>query len=288
MQRKSLITALVAGLGLAGAIAYASNRDAIAPLVATPTPDAAEPLFDADAPVAFTTVRTDPVRTATRPAAAPTDAQVGDAASFGRNMRWLGMSASPPALVSNDCAAVHTADPSIQWQQINDYAVDTAFASTDLGKIELPAGATNSMLCHWLTPFMQGNYYSTSSTPTVGRIAYAPNITIESPVLADPSMINPLTGTPFNGRIQRSASYEIENGAATGPAAAIGCLPPAQRDLCGCADQQATTARRLWPDPLAGRSVLHQSHHPLRFGVSGSTRNVGRVLFRIGARVVGD
>ena len=139
MQRQSLILAIAAGLGLAGAIAYAANRGAIAPVFAKPTPAATAPVFEADASVATRAVRSDPIYTATRPAAPPTNAQVGDAASFGRNVRWLGMSVAKGALVTSDCAAVHREDPSVQCQQVTDYAVDTAFAFTDLGRIELPA-----------------------------------------------------------------------------------------------------------------------------------------------------
>ena len=139
MQRKHLIVAIAAGLGLAGAIAYAANRDAGAPPAAAPTSIAATPQFASTEPLGFSTFGTDPARTATRPAAPPTNAQVGDAASFGRNVRWLGMSVAKGALVTSDCAAVHREDPSVQCQQVTDYAVDTAFAFTDLGRIELPA-----------------------------------------------------------------------------------------------------------------------------------------------------
>ncbi|MEF9979253.1 MAG: hypothetical protein RR834_12275 [Thermomonas sp.] len=287
MQRKSLITALIAGLGLAGAIAYAANRGAIAPVFATPAPAATTPIFEAGAPAGFSALVTDPVRTAARPVAPPTDAQVGEASSFGRNVRWLGMSAGPPALVSNDCAAVHRDDPSIQCQQVNDYAVDTAFAFSDLGRIELPASAANSMLCHWLTPFMQGQYYTTSASLTVGRIAYAPNITIESPVLADPAMINLQTGAPFNGRIERGASYEIEQ------AVLQQGLPTQvafrQRSVT-CADALVSKQQLIDVYGLTRSQAdrFFASPVTLRFGVRGSVRNVGRVVFRMGARIVGD
>lgn len=287
MQRTSLITALVAGLGLAGAIAYASNRDAIAPLFATPTPAAAEPLFDADAPVASSAVRTGPIQTAARPAAPPTDAQVGDAASFGRNVRWLGTASSDGGMITTDCAAVHQQDPTVQCAQVNDYAALTPFAFTDLGRIELPAGAANSMLCHWLTPLMQGNYYTTSSTLTVGQIAYALNITIESPVLADPSMINPLTGAPFNGRIQRAASYEVEN-------AALQLGLPAQvafrQRTVTCGGALVSKKQLIEVFGLTRSQADRFFNNPitLSFGVRGSVRNVSRVVIAMGARVVGD
>lgn len=288
MQRKSLITTLVAGLALAGTIAYAGNRDAIAMLFATPTPAAAEPLFDADAPLASLAVRTDPVRTAGRPAAPPTNAQVGDAASFGRNLRWLGMSTGDGAVITGDCAAVHREDPSIQCAQVNDYAVDTAFAFGDLGRIELPAGAANSMLCHWLTPLMQGHYYTTSATPTVGRIAYAPNITIESPALADPAMIDLQTGAPFNGRIVRGASYEIEN-AVLQQGLPLQLTAFRERTVT-CADALVSKQQLIDVHGLTRSQAdrFFASPVTLRFGVRGSVRNMGRVVIALGARVVGD
>lgn len=287
MQRQSLILAIVAGLGLAGAIAYAANRDAIAPLITTPTAVAATPQFAPAATFGFSPSGTAPAPTATRPAAPPTNAQVGDAASFGRNVRWLGMSVANGALVSNDCAAVHREDPSIQCQQVTDYAADTAFAFSDLGRIELPAAAANSMLCHWLTPMMQGQYYTTSTTLTVGRIAYAPLITIESPVLADPSMINLQTGAPFNGSITRGASYEIEQ------AVLQQGLPTQvafrQRTVT-CADALVSKQQLIDVYGLTRSQAdrVFASPITLRFGVRGSVRNVGRMVIALGARVVGD
>lgn len=288
MQRQSLILAIVAGLGLAGAIAYAANRDAIAPLITTPTAIAAAPQFAPAAPPGFSPSGTAAARTATRPTAPPTNAQVGDAASFGRNVRWLGMSPGSGAVVTNDCAAVHREDPAIQCQQVNDYAVDTAFAFSDLGRIELPAAAANSMLCHWLTPLMQGNYYTTSSTPTVGRIAYAPNITIESPVLADPAMIDLQTGAPFNGRIVRGASYEIEN-AVLQQGLPLQLAAFRQRTVT-CADALVSKQQLIDLHGLTRSQAdrFFASPITLRFGVRGSVRNVGRMVIALGARVVGD
>lgn len=288
MQRQSLILAIAAGLGLAGAITYAANRGAITPLPSTPSPAAVALPFEPATAVGFSTLASEAARTATRPAAPPTNAQVGDAASFGRNVRWLGMSPGSGAVITNDCAAVHREDPAIQCQQVTDYAVDTAFAFTDLGRIELPAAAANSMLCHWLTPLMQGNYYTTSTTPTVGRIAYAPNITIESPVLADPAMIDLQTGAPFNGRIVRGASYEIEN-AVLQQGLPLQLAAFRQRTVT-CADALVSKQQLIDLHGLtrAQADRFFASPITLRFGVRGSVRNVGRVVIALGARVVGD
>lgn len=288
MQRQSLILAIAAGLGLAGAIAYAANRGATTPLPSTQSPAAVALPFEPATAVGSSARASEPARTATRPAAPPTNAQVGDAASFGRNVRWLGMSPGSGAVITNDCAAVHREDPAIQCQQVTDYAVDTAFAFTDLGRIELPAAAANSMLCHWLTPLMQGNYYTTSTTPTVGRIAYAPNITIESPVLADPAMIDLQTGAPFNGRIVRGASYEIEN-AVLQQGLPLQLAAFRQRTVT-CADALVSKQQLIDLHGLtrAQADRFFASPITLRFGVRGSVRNVGRVVIALGARVVGD
>ncbi len=287
MQRKSLMIALATSLGLAGAIAYAANSGAIAPLFATAASHAAAP---APAPVAadaFTATRVEPVRIAVKPAAPPTAVQVGDAASFGRNVRWLGK-ATGAAMVSTDCGAVHAEDPTLQCQQVDDYAVDTRFAFNDLGRIELPAGASNSMLCHWLTPLLQGYFYTPSTSLTVGRIVYSLTISIENPVLDDPAMINPVTRRPFNGRLGRSLGYEFEQ-ALLQQGLPLTQVAFRQRTLT-CDD--ATISKQQLVD-IFGLTRMQADQffaNPMtvRFGVTGSVRYVSQATIWAGGRLVGD
>jgi hypothetical protein len=288
MQRTSLLIAITAGLGLAGAIAYAANRGAIAPVFGTSTRPAAASVSTPTAASGFATGRANPAGAAAKPAPPPTNAQVGDAESFGRNVRWLGMASNGVAAVNTDCAALQQEDPTVPCQQVNDYAVDTRFSFSDLGKIELPAGAANSMLCHWLTPFLQGYYYTESTTLTVGRIAYSPNITIESAVLNNPAMINPVTGAPFNGRIVKGAGYEIEQ-ALLQQGLPLTQVAFRQRTVT-CAGALVSKQQLVDTYGLthAQADQFFASPITLRFGVSGAVRNVNHALLMIGARVVGD
>ncbi len=81
---------------------------------------------------------------ATRSAkAGPTEADVGDVDSFGRNLRWLGVAAMSVEL-TNDCTG---ADPAGGCQVLSPAPAVTHFNFEDLGHIALPEKATNSMLC---------------------------------------------------------------------------------------------------------------------------------------------
>ena len=288
MQRKPLLIAITASLALAGAITYATNRGLIAPVFDTAIPSATTPASTRTTLSGFTAGRAEQVRPTAKPTPPPTNAQVGDAASFGRNVRWLGMANNGFAVIDTDCAAVHQEDPTAQCQQVDDYAVDTRFSFSDLGKIELPAGAANSMLCHWLTPSLQGYYYTPSTTLTVGRIAYSPNITIESPVLNNPAMINPVTGAPFNGRIGRGGGYEIEQ-ALLQQGLPLTQVAFRQRTVtCAGALISKQQLVDVYGLTRAQADQFFASPITLRFGVSGAVRNVDHAIFVIGARVVGD
>ncbi|HST46004.1 MAG TPA: hypothetical protein VLK29_12380, partial [Luteimonas sp.] len=134
------------------------------------------------------------------PAAPPSVAEVGDADTFGRALTWLGVSqmtvdlagTCPPPGPDGSCTVV-VPGPGV-----------TAFSANGLGSIELPARASNSMLCHWFSPVLAVNYANPGATPVKARLAYTPTLTIENPLLDDPSLIDASTGLPFNGRLTTS------------------------------------------------------------------------------------
>lgn len=44
-------------------------------------------------------------------------------------------------------------------------------------------------------------YQNATASPVVARFNYSPTLTIENPVLSDPSLIDPTTGAPFGGQL---------------------------------------------------------------------------------------
>ncbi|KAA2284360.1 hypothetical protein [Arenimonas fontis] len=129
--------------------------------------------------------------------AAPTPEEVGDADSFGRNLKWLGLMDGSVTL-EPDC----TGDPTGTCVTLNPAPAPTSFRVNDVGSIALPRRSTRSLLCHWQTPivfYTAGN--TTGATQDMQFRAY-PIYRIQSPVLDDPTLINPITGLPFGGELE--------------------------------------------------------------------------------------
>ena len=128
-------------------------------------------------------------------AASPSPDDVGDADSFGRSLEWLGLADG-----AVDLAADCTGD-TFPCTVLAPPPASTSFSYTDLGHITLPARAAHSLLCYWFSPFLTIGYGNDGATPVVAHLNYTPTVTIENPMLDDPSLIDPTTGLPFNGSL---------------------------------------------------------------------------------------
>jgi len=289
MQRKHLIVAIAAGLGLAGAIAYAANRGTIVPdfgfgadHVANPQPNASTTVAASGGSAAS---KGGDTRTA-KPAPPPTDADVGDAASFGRNVRWLGLTAAY-VQASTDCPAIVAEDPGALCQQITNLAVSTPFAFNDIASIKLPANATNSLLCHWFSPRVAVTFFNPTASPVPGRYSYNPTLTVENPVLNDPAMIDATTGLPFNGKLSTSMSASESVQVVVDPA-----IPISQnlRDSVVC--QAGLLSKKALVETYGLTATQANSFFAnpttVRLNVSGSSRFVDYALYSFGLRIVGD
>jgi hypothetical protein len=134
-------------------------------------------------------------------AAGVTDADVGDADSFGRNLRWLGLADAQVELTS-DCSGI--TDPEVGCQVLAPAPALTSFDFEDLGHVTLPKNSAKSLLCYWFSPVLNVGYGNPTPAPVVARLNYAPTLTVENPVLATPGLIDPSTGLPFGGRLLTS------------------------------------------------------------------------------------
>lgn len=286
MQRKHLIVAIAAGLGLAGAIAYAANRGAIAPVLTAMGGQAASNPFTAASTVSTRGASAQVAYKPVPPPAPPTDADVGDAASFGRNVRWLGL-ASAFVYATTDCASILAEEPTALCQQINDLAVNTPFAFNDIASIKLPANASNSLLCHWFSPRVAITFFNPTASPVPGRYSYNPTLTVENPVLADPALIDPTTGAPFNGKLTTSMSASESVQVVVDPG-----FPVSQnlRDSAVCQAGLITRKALIETYGLtaAQAASFFASPTTVRLNVSGSSRFVDSAFYSFGLRIVGD
>src|SRR5688572_15199426 len=114
----------------------------LAPALASAAPRDAGPEASADVPTR---------RTAK---AGPVAADVGDADSFGRNVKWLGV-ADMTVTLADDCTGF---DPASNCEVLAPGGGVTSFVFEDLGHITLPEKATNSLFCHWFSPVLNITY----------------------------------------------------------------------------------------------------------------------------------
>ncbi len=134
------------------------------------------------------------------PAAAVTDADVGDADSFGKNVTYLGLGQTLPVILTDDCTGFDPADSRCIVQQ--PAPLLTPFDEDGLGVMTLPAKATKTLMCFTLTPFINLQWRNDTAAQQVARFNAFAIITIDNAVLNDPALIDPTTGAPFNGSLQ--------------------------------------------------------------------------------------
>lgn len=137
-------------------------------------------------------------------AAGPAAADVGDADSFGRNMHFVGTAQSGSVTVTSDAANCPPPDPAFPDDRClvaNAAPAQTVATFNDLARISLPAKATNSLLCHAVTPFFFWHASNPTSAPASTTFSAGVSFTIENPLLDDPSLVDPTTGVPFGGKL---------------------------------------------------------------------------------------
>ena len=133
-------------------------------------------------------------------AAAVTDADVGDADSFGKNVIYLGLGQTLPIILTDDCTG---SDPATERCIVQQPApLITNFDEDGLGVMTLPAKATKTLMCFTLTPFINVAWNNATATQQIARFNATAVITIDNQVLNDPALIDPTTGAPFNGSLE--------------------------------------------------------------------------------------
>lgn len=208
--------------------------------------------------------------------------QVGDVDSFGRNLRWLGVTNAFITLAPT-CGP---ADPT-PCQALSPSPASTAFDFTDTVRIELPKKATNSLLCYWFSPVLTVNWQNATASPVVGRLVINPTLTVENPVLDDPALIDPGTGAPFGGRLETgmTSSERFEVPMAPGVA-----FTERTRDSAVCIAGFITRRNLIDGYGLTPAQADEFFRKPttVRLNVRGSAQHVGFASLVFGLRIIGD
>lgn len=218
-------------------------------------------------------------------AAAPTLAEVGDVDSYGRNLTWLGLTQGNVTLTRSGCASPPV--PDLPCLALNPAPAFTNFAFEDIARVVLPAKASNSLLCHWLSPVLDIGYQNPTAVPAVGRLFYTPTLTIENEVLNDPALIDPTTGLPFGGKLRTSmtASERFEV-----PLAAGMLLNSRERDsavcIAGFITRRSLTDMYGLTDTQAKQFFKKKT--TVRMNISGQAQYVDEASLVLGLRIVGD
>lgn len=206
---------------------------------------------------------------------------VGDVDSFGRNLRWLGVTQMNASLTT-DCST---------WTgpgcQVITPGAFTSFTFNDLAHIRLPPKATKSLLCYWVSPLVTVSYENPSASPVNALVRYNPTLTIENPLLNDPSLINPMTGLPFGGRIDTgmtsSEFYEV-------PLMPGAAFTQRSRDSAVCI--AGFLSKRSLIDNYgltdAQATAFFQQETMVRMNLTGAINHVAAADFIFGLRIIGD
>lgn len=141
-------------------------------------------------------------------ASAVSDADVGDADSFGRNVVYAGLLANGDVDLEQDCASLGSPPDCVT---LNPQPAMTTFDREDMVHITLPGNTTHSFLCFHTSTFRDWEYMNNTGATAHGLFNYAESVTIESDLLKDPSLINPDTGLPFNGQIRNYIGTDVHD-----------------------------------------------------------------------------
>ena len=218
-------------------------------------------------------------------APAPTVEEVGDVDSFGRNVKWLGLASAFINL--NATCPVDPANPDELCRVLAPAPAFTAFNFQDAARLTLPGKSSHSLLCYWFSPVLNVGYSNLSATRVVARFRYNPTLTVENPVLDDPTLVDPTTGAPFGGKLLTSMTsserYEVplEPGVSfserTRDSAVCMAGLISQRSLIENYGLTEAQAKEFFKKPTT-----------IRMNVSGSAQHVSFASLVFGLRVVGD
>ncbi len=224
--------------------------------------------------------------TAMSPSPAPGGA---DTDSFGRNVQFDGLLQSGSVYLQADC----TPDPSNplgpddRCLVLNPAPASTTADFPNIGRLTIPGKSAHSLLCHWLTPIALYRFYNGTGLTASANFQLAPYVIVESPVLSDPSLIDPTTGLPFNGQLQTAFAATYQDGQSLAPGqTATRRFSETRACIGGFLSKQLLTQTYGLTDAQA--KEFFKKDITLQFGLQGSAAMVSNGYVIYGLRVVGD
>jgi hypothetical protein len=217
-------------------------------------------------------------------AGAQTIEEVGDPDSFGRDVIHLGLGSIDAFYLQPDCTDEIAAG--LQCQVPLAPPAVTEFSVVNGDSIQLPARASNSLLCFALTPVMNRTFRNDLANDAQAVLMTRALISIESSVLDNPALINPDTGLPFNGKLDIMLVTNHES----------------RRITPGDFDTRNTTLTRSCQGALISKRALvgtygltptqansfFNNRITVRLSMNGTARMVQSMIHGFGLRLYGD
>lgn len=221
--------------------------------------------------------------------AGPTEAEVGDVDSFGRSQTYLGLSQTKPVVLQADCTG---SDPAFEaCVETNPAPAATPVDESNLGMIELPKHASNSILCFTFTQFSTWLWFNSTASQATGDMSLYLTVQVENDAL---NGINDINGNPFNGflfldgvGVPTPTPIIVSTHQHTLPAGAFEIQR--ERNTRSCTGG-IVSARSLRAQGLTDQQVKKFFKEPMTisFGAAGSASLVDFATFFGGIRVYGD
>lgn len=225
-------------------------------------------------------------------ASAVTVGDVGEADSFDKGAKFMGIAASGIMYVYYTCdPAILLADlelvlgPDDRCLAAPNPAVTASAIFTDIARINLPARANRNILYVVNNHTINWDFSNAGPGTINGQMSYSPRITIESDALNDPAAIDPFTGLPMNG------SYTTTG---NGTKFINMLLPSGTFNNYVESYTRANTtgfSRQFWTDLGLPASVINNLFNrpmTIRLGGRVSVRGVGFGQFAYSARFLGN
>ncbi len=218
-------------------------------------------------------------------AAAPvTEEMVGDADSFGRNVRYLGVAQTIPIQMQDDCTG---APPEVRCVTLAAAPAVTTFTEVDLESIELPGRSTKSLICFAVTPFVSFQFQNdTGVSQPSAQFNVTLDVTIENELLDDAALINPQTGLPFGGELTVPLSTYRESRSMAAGERAFKQLTLSRNCVGGIVSKESLAGTFGLPEDVV--EDFFKKDILVRFGARGTAQLVSFANDSIGVRLYGD
>jgi hypothetical protein len=131
---------------------------------------------------------------------APTAADVGDADSFARDVKYLGAKSGTGVYFAQDCVQQGPGPNNLCLTVVPN--TSNPIDQSNLISIKLPAYATRSLLCFSVTTSIS-NWINNSASPgkLLTQFSVRPVVTVESSVFNNSAIIDPYTNLPLGGKL---------------------------------------------------------------------------------------